>query len=429
MAAGLVGFGSVNVYVLSEGFEAGLLLAVLLGGLYLARTGRDLPAVVLASMAPLVRPEGILLTPLVAGAILAARRLRPRLLAAYLVVPLAWIAFAVPYYGSPIPQSIRGRQAIPIVFRPYRGGTVDLRERLATIVPETVSFARHEAAAYLLAGSHTFEETRSGSAGPAALALLGLPALAVAFVRRPDARLVYLLYAPLFLVLYAGIGHREAWYFPSFVTFGVLTLFYGCLVTLDHGWALLGRVAGSVPPALPLLSWIAVTALLLTANNYGVGRTAAAKGLVSARDPRGEPVERAERERFNGYRRVAGILNRRGPRPEPALTSEVGVFGFFYRGEVIDTVGLCSPEALSFYPPPDSDIWDDQGRPLTDADNLTPTRMVLDLKPTYVVNGLGFIRNLLRPGSAFLRDYTLVGDFGTAWGDPLLVYERTAPRP
>src|SRR5262249_45278577 len=154
MAAALVGFGSVNVYVLSEGFEAGLLLAVLLAGLYLARTGRDLAAVVLASMAPLVRPEGLLLTPLVGGVILFARRLRPRLLAAYLLLPVAWIVFAPSYYGSPIPQSIRGRQATPIVFRPYQGGKVDLRRQLMTIVPETAGFARHEAAAYLFAGSH-----------------------------------------------------------------------------------------------------------------------------------------------------------------------------------------------------------------------------------------------------------------------------------
>ena len=73
------------------------------------------------------------------------------------------------------------------------------------------------------------------------------------------------------------------------------------------------------------------------------------------------------------------MLNRRGHPPEPALTSEVGVFGFFYRGEVIDTVGLCTPEALAFYPPPASDVWDERGRPLTYEDNLTPTRMVLDL--------------------------------------------------
>lgn len=424
LAAMLVGFGSVNVFILSQGFEAGLLLAVLLGGLYLARTGRDLAAVLLASVAPLVRPEGILLTPLVWGVILLSRRFRPRLLLAYLVLPLAWIAFSTAYYGSPVPQSIRGRSAEPSVFRPYQGGRVDLGRRLLSIVPETAALARNDAGAMVFTGYLRTSDAPSGARGLAWLSLLGLPALALTLVRRSDARLVYVLYAPLFLLLYGWIGHREAWYFPSFVTFAVLTLFFGCVATLDHAWARLGRRTGSLPPLLPALSWVAAAALLFSANAYGFGSRDGRRAFVFARNPRGEQVDRAEHERFNGYRRAAAFLNRRGARPERALISEVGIFGFFYRGDVIDTVGLCSPEALAFYPPPAPDVWDSQGRPLSYADNLTPTRMVLELEPTYVVNGIGFIRNLLRPGSAFLRDYALVGDFGTVWGDPLLVYER-----
>ena len=423
-AAALVGFNSVNVFILSQGFEAGLLLAVLMAGLYLARTGRDLPAVVLASAAPLVRPEGILLTPLVWGAILLGRRFRARLLAAYLALPLAWLVFSTAYYGSPIPQSIRARRAEPAVFRPYGGGRVDLAHRLASIVPEAAALARREASFYLLTGYRRLEEVPGGRLGPAWLTLLGLPVLGATLLRRPDARIVYLLYAPLFLALYGWIGHREAWYFPSFVTFGVLTLFHGGVVTLDRGWSLLKRITGFTSPWLPALSWTAVGALLLPANNYAVNHGQADKGRLFARDPRGEAFERAEHERFNGYRRVAGMLNRRGDPPEPALTSEVGVFGFFYRGEVIDTVGLCTPEALAFYPPPASDVWDERGRPLTYEDNLTPTRMVLDLKPTYVVNGLGFVRNLLQPGHPFRRKYVLLGSFGTAWGEPVRVFAR-----
>jgi hypothetical protein len=207
------------------------------------------------------------------------------------------------------------------------------------------------------------------------------------------------------------------------VSDAVLTLFCGCVVTLDRAFA---RRAGStgVPPALPVLSWAAVAVLLFSASSYAVGGRVGRGPWLAARNPRGEEVDRAERERYNGYRRAAAFLNRRGERPERALISEVGIFGFFYRGDVIDTVGLCSPEALAFYPPPASDIWDEQGRPLTYSDNLTPTRMVLDLRPAYVVNGLGFVRNLRRPGSPFLRQYALVGTFGTVWGDPLLVYER-----
>ena len=126
LAAAVVGFNSVNVSILSQGFEAGLLTAVLLAGLYLARTGRDFSAMLLASLTPLVRPEGLLLTPLVWGPILLARRFRPRLLGAYIALPLAWLVFASAYYGSPVPQSIRARAAVPSVFRPYSGGRIEL---------------------------------------------------------------------------------------------------------------------------------------------------------------------------------------------------------------------------------------------------------------------------------------------------------------
>jgi hypothetical protein len=203
---------------------------------------------------------------------------------------------------------------MPAVFRPYQGGRVDLRQRLAAILPETVGFARHEAAAYLLAGSHTFEETPYGRPGPAALALLGLPALVVscvACVRRRDTRIAYLLYAPLFLVLYAWIGHREAWYFPSFVTFGVLTLFHGCVLTLDHGWELLRKRTGSVPSVLPALSWAAAGALLLTANNYGAAGGGSGKARLSRPRPAGQTPARRARA-VQRLPSVAGVLNRRG---------------------------------------------------------------------------------------------------------------------
>ena len=53
--------------------------------------------------------------------------------------------------------------------------------------------------------------------------------------------------------------------------------------------------------------------------------------------------------------------------------------------------------------------------------------MVLVLRPTYVVNSLVYIRNLVRPGSRFLSEYVPLGSFGTAWGEPLLVFRRAGP--
>lgn len=80
-----------------------------------------------------------------------------------------------------------------------------------------------------------------------------------------------------------------------------------------------------------------------------------------------------------------------------ALTSEVGVFGYFYSGDVIDTVGLCSPESLAFFPPPDWDIHDDDGHPYTLGNTLTPTNMVTTLRPDFVVNSEFYIANSSSP--------------------------------
>jgi hypothetical protein len=44
-----------------------------------------------------------------------------------------------------------------------------------------------------------------------------------------------------------------------------------------------------------------------------------------------------------------------------------------------------------------------------------------------VVNSLAYIRHLVRPGSRFLAEYEGLGSFGTAWGEPLLVFRRKGP--
>jgi hypothetical protein len=105
------------------------------------------------------------------------------------------------------------------------------------------------------------------------------------------------------------------------------------------------------------------------------------------------------------------------------LISEVGFFGFFYHGNVIDGVGLCSPEALAYYPPPPSDVWNPDGSRTTESNNLVPTRMVFTLRPHYVVNAERYIRNLLQPGSPFVELYQRIGTSGVAWGSPVAIFQ------
>jgi hypothetical protein len=421
VVAALIGFNSVVVFVLSQGFEAGLLLVVLLGALLLVRRRHDVAALVLASLAPLVRPEGLLVSPLIWGEIMLGRRFRPRLLLAYSAVPLAWVLLSVPYYGSPVPQSIRAREAYPSVFAPYTGGAVDLKGHLAEIVPRTAAFWSEEARSYVFTGYRAPKYREDGRLGVARFSLLALPWLIVSLWRRPQ-DLSYLLYPALFIVLYAWVGHWEAWYFPSFVAFSILVLVFACVGLLD---ALVRPLESRWTGAHHLRNLAPLLLILpfLNASSYAWnGGRHPDKGLLYARDPRGPRFERWEAERYRAYRRVARLLNQEGS--APALASEVGVFGFFYRGPVIDTVGLCTPEALRFYPPPRSDIFGADGRPLTPSDNIAPTNMVLALRPTYVVNGRDYIRNLLQPHSPFLTHYAARARLGTVWDQPLLVFQR-----
>jgi hypothetical protein len=444
LAAALVAVNSVTVFVFSLGFENALLTAVLLAALVEVRRERYWLATVLASVAPLIRPEGLLLTPLVLGYGFLARRRRPRLLAAYLaaylVVPLAWVGFSTAYYGSPLPQPLVAKQKFPAMYRPYRDVKVDLSERISQVPASLTGLVSHKVTPLLLTGTVT-----GRTPIPFGRTWLGLAAAAAAFwlltllVRR-DGRIVYLLYPLLFLVLYAWIGRTEVWYWPSFVTFALLALFTGSAFTV--GW-FLGLVRLKRRGAVEV-AWVATFLLFLTANHYQAnqGRHADAhKAAVYAADPRGPSWRGHERERFESYRHVAMLLNERNNRentakPEPdrraghaALTSEVGVFGYFYQGPVVDAVGLCSREVLAFYPPPRWDIFDEKGRYRTWANNFVPTAMVTTLEPRYVVNSLVYIANFFREGSPVPDAYGLVEKTGRAWGHPIYVLERKPESP
>jgi len=428
LAAALVGFNSVDVYVFSLGFEAALLVAVVLGCLYALRRDRALVALLLASLAPLVRPEGLLLTPIVVGVLLRRGRLTRRGIAAFALLPLAWLIASSVFYGSPVPHSIVAKQNFPRVYRPYADRSVDLVDRLPAIPAATARMWEQRAQPVLFQGRLSPGSWSLRDRAHWWLALLGLVALAPALLRAGD-RYVYALYPIGFLLLHGWLGTLAIWYLPSFVSLATLLLYAGaaCLVERAGGRVGLGPVARGT-------LMLGACALFAAANQYTWrgGGAETNRGLLAARDPRGATWEAWERERHAGYRAAALELNERGT-GATALISEVGVFGYFYDGPVLDAVGLCSPEALSFYPPPRADLFDDEGQPFTTANNIVPTRMVEELAPGYVVNSLTYLEHLVRPGTSFSRDYDKIADVGRAWDRPIAVYGRRssadAPEP
>gem|GEM_PF-6044479 len=149
---------------------------------------------------------------------------------------------------------------------------------------------------------------------------------------------------------------------------------------------------------------------------------------MHARDPRGDSWHGTESSRLVRYRQAAEYLNPRVSGAQTVLTSEVGVFGFYFEGPVIDAVGLCTPASLRFFPPSRDDTFDHEGNYRTEASNFTPTPMVMALRPDYLVNSLVFSRNLLREDSPFLEEYVRQHELPPIWGEPLVIFRRRDAR-
>jgi hypothetical protein len=412
LAALLVGTHGVNVFVAALGFEAPLLTAVLLAAPWAALGGRPVLALFLASLAPLVRPEGILATPVVWGCVLARRpRSGWRLpLAAYGAVPLLWLVFASAYYGSPIPHSIAAKRLFPASHRPYEARQLDLTARVAELPRHLVSTWADPIEPAVYAGERRTGAPTAAEWAAFALCAIGSLALLVSLLLRRDPRALYFAYPPLFVGLYAWIGHLHAWYLPPLVTFVILLGYCGAVFALAGAAERWKRDRRHTAVAA-----VAVFLAFLATGAYGFG---------AARDPRGEPWPKWENERFAGYRRAAVFLNALPGTKPAALISEVGVFGWFYEGPVIDALGLCSPEVLRFFPPPREEAVDAEGRYRAPANNFVPGAMVAELRPAYVVNSVAYIAHLLEPGSRFHAEYRVVAELGEAWRHPIVIAKR-----
>jgi hypothetical protein len=425
----LVGLNAVHLYISSQGFECTMLIAALAAGLYFTRIGKDGFALILASVAPLIRPEGILLTPLVWGYILVKKRFNWKLPLAYLCIPLMWIAFSTAYYGSPVPNAISAKKKFGSIYRPYNREDIDLVRRLPQAFPYAAAVWNDPASSLLLLGSSSAESPTTVQTSRKWIMLLGLPLAVAGAVLLHDGRLIYLLFPPLFLLLYGWIGHTQPWYFPSFVVFSTVLLYDGWLRVLNHLLERFERRRGNWVSrwrVTPILS-VALFLVFITVNSFTVNRGAydhSHRGVIFPRNPWGILWDMWEVQRAHYYREAAERLETLAPESAVVMTSEVGMLGYLYPGDVIDTVGLCSPEALAFYPPPEWDIRNSAGKYYTKANNFIPTDMVMTLKPDIVINSRFYMFNLLRPGSPFLEEYEEVAGFGRIWGEPVLIFRR-----
>jgi hypothetical protein len=98
------------------------------------------------------------------------------------------------------------------------------------------------------------------------------------------------------------------------------------------------------------------------------------------------------------YESAAKYLNAKEEPLPVVATAEPGMFGYTYRGPVLDLAGLVSDEVMGYFPVPP-----EQASP--SASFSIPPRAVSDLKPRYVLFYDTFAKNGLLNDPFFLKSY------------------------
>lgn len=437
LGAFLIGVNSVNVLIYSQGFESALYTAVLLIAVFYVQTGSARVAVILASAAPLIRPEGILLTPLVLGYLLLVRKFRWNLIFCYFPIPAIWLVVSSVYYGSPIPHSLIAIREFSSIYYPYSGETVGLLGRLFEMPSRTAKLVVEPLFPLVVGSVWTHKEWTLSESIRAVLLVAGTATSFCICAPQWKRIAAFAIYPILFALLFGALNYTKPWYYPSVVTLAQLSLFLGWCFLIQKvfqnapGSGGLGRFAAWRANS----AYLAVFALVAWGNKLALNRGEfdyADKGKVFARHPFGKLWELWEDQRHAHYRKAAELLNEVADDRTTALITEIGIFGTCFRGEVLDSVGLCSPESLAFYPPPKDDILRPDGELYGSAETIVPTAMVMQLRPDYVVNSRAYIAHLLREDSPFLEEYEEIARWGRIWGEPVLIYKRrdsSQPRP
>jgi hypothetical protein len=205
---------------------------------------------------------------------------------------------------------------------------------------------------------------------------------------------------------YSTLGLRGSlmaeWYLVPLTPFWGLPLVAG-LVALQE------RFPGAASRVLTFTLAALLVVLPITATSW----------LRDARQPPTLPLN-VWVEREDLYLLAAEFLRDKIEAGDVVAAPEIGALGYACGCSVLDTVGLISPAALSFYPTPEQD---------GSANYSVPVRLVEALKPDYLVTLDVFIRSSLLQDRGFQSIYREIWAAETTAFNSrrLIVYERFEP--
>ena len=370
------------------GMETSLFVALLSATFYFHLAGRPILAAGIGGLALITRPDAlIVLAPIFIDRVLVSlrrekntRRLGWQEATAFGAPVGLWLAFSTLVYDSPIPQSLFAKAVAYEL--PANAGLVRLLQHYAT------PFIWQE--------------------------ILGSAWIAVGLI----------LYPTLFALgaLLATRTNVRAW--PLFVYPWIYLLVYAIANPLLFRWYLvppmplylLGIFLGGGRLSRDLKHWIPLAMLAF----LGLIGSLSAWTFRPDHGPTRPAPEMAFIELELLYERAADVLSDR-MRPEDVLAAaDIGTLGYHAPGEILDLLGLISPESTAYYPLPASAYA---------INYAVPSDLVTDLLPEFIVILEVYGRNTLLQDRNFQMNYELQEVLSTdIYGsDGLLIFSRSDP--
>lgn len=409
----LICINSYNIRVYSLGFEAALFTLVFYLCIFLMHKKHLNSAAFLAGFAPLVRPEGIFIAPIFLFFLLSRREnWKPVLF--YSIIPLLYLFFSLYMYGNPVPQSIQAKKAFQYLEQSTAAANgFTVLDGFWNILIKPILLYNGEAGLKIIPDLGISLGNFFLSKGNDLLICLIIMYLLIIFKLYHTGKLIKITYFtyPLFFIIFVFYVKRvEYWYLP--------VLNSSLLLVLSCGfYFLFFSVSDFIKNRFPKLQYLPsvlfciVLFLFVNKNTFLIN-----KGKRQYDEMRGKIYvpgygDNDEFERFLGYKSSALILNKF--KPEVTLTHEVGIFGFFYKGRVIDSFGLCTREPVDFY------LKRKKEGALNPIDGAA---LAAYIKPDFIV-GMGFKKEFINLPEG--KDFSILRTLDyKAWNIPIILFAK-----
>jgi hypothetical protein len=403
----VVGLGAALAWALSPmsvtfalgGMETSLVILFLVGSFAAHVAGRSRLSAAAMALAVLTRPDALI----AAGLLFADMGLRPLLMrdgspltarlrrlpwvevAILILVLLPWVVFATAYFGSPLPHSVQAK---------VRAYHLDEFSALIRLV-------QHLSTPF-------FEHQTFGRFWPA----IGFPLYMLLYltgglrlVQRAGHALPWVVYPLIYTVVFSVANPLLfRWYLAPPLPFYFLCILAGL-------WAILTALAHRLGRER-VGTWATGLAIVLI-----LASSLSAYALHPDHGPDRPAPDMAWFKLELLYRRAAEWLTPRLQPGDVVAAGDIGAVGWFTAAPVLDTVGLISPESVSYYPLDPS---------LLAINYAMAPDLIRDQRPAYLITLEAYVRASLLPARWFQNQYVLIEKLDTdIYGsDGLLLFER-----